>query len=96
MNREQTLQVLRDFKKSDGEKYGIQQIGLFGSVARNSFGPNSDIDVCVVTKTPDPFLLVHVKDKLEASLNRPVDIVRIRKSMNPFLKARIERECIYV
>jgi len=47
-------------------------------------------------KTPNPFILVEIKEELEKLFNRRVDIVRLRNSMNPFLKARIEKEGIVI
>ncbi len=49
-----------------------------------------------MTKTPDPFALVHIKDDIEKGLKRRVDIVRFRERMNPFLKRRIEKEGVRV
>jgi uncharacterized protein len=56
----------------------------------------SDIDVVVELEDPDMFNLISIKQDLEEELNRPVDIVRYREKMNIFLKARIEKEAIYV
>ena len=96
MNRDEIISFLRDFKKTRAEKYGILSLCVFGSVARGEMRDNSDIDICVTTRTPDPFLLVHFKGEIESRLNRRVDIVRLRDKMNPFLKERIEKEAIYV
>jgi hypothetical protein len=54
------------------------------------------VDICVSTKNPDPFSLFHMKQDIEGSLKRRVDIVRMRDNMNPFLKRRIKQEGIYV
>ncbi len=96
MNRDEILRILREFNRDWGEKLGILELGLFGSVARGAAGERSDVDVCVKTRTPDPFLLVHIKDGIEERVGRHVDIVRVREKMSPFLKARIEEEGIYV
>jgi hypothetical protein len=65
-------------------------------VARGDIHNDSDIDIYVTTKTPDPFALVHIRDDMKRGLNRHVDIVRLRERMNPFLKRRIEKEGVYV
>jgi len=39
---------------------------------------------------------VHIKEDLQQDLNCPVDIVRMRQHMNPFLKKNIENEAVYV
>ena len=40
--------------------------------------------------------MVHIKDTLEKDFRRPVDVIRYRKTMNRYLKARIDREACYV
>ena len=56
----------------------------------------SDVDIVVELEDPDMFNLISIKQDLEEDLNRSVDIVRYREKMNAFLKARIEKEAIYV
>ena len=96
MNRDNILTILRDFKQNNAEKYGILELGIFGSVARDTAGEESDIDICIKTRTPDPYVLVHIKEDLEQCVRKHVDIVRVREKMNPLFKARIEKDCIYV
>lgn len=96
MNRLRLLQELESFKKNNEQKYGILSIGFFGSFARDQETEFSDVDIVVTTETPDPFIIVHIKEELEGQLHLPVDIVRLRKKMNHFLRDRIEKEAIYV
>ena len=96
MDRDDIISSLRTFKVRHGDHYGIISLGVFGSVARGDIHDDSDVDIYVTTRTPDPFALVHIKDDLEKSLNRHVDVVRLREKMNPFLKRRIEKEGIRV
>lgn len=96
MNRDEVLAVLRQFKQEYAEQYGILEIGVFGSVGRDEARADSDVDICIKTKTPNPFALVHIKELIETRVHQPVDIVRVRESMNPFLKGRIEKEAHYV
>ena len=84
------------FKEKYASQYGIELLGIFGSVARDEATESSDVDIVVKTKTPDPFNIVHIKDGLEKQLHQRVDIVRLRDTMNPFLKKRIEVEAVYV
>ena len=59
-------------------KLKITELALFGSVLRNDFRPDSDVDV-LVTFEPDThyslFDLVHAQDELKAILGREVDLV---------------------
>ena len=96
MNQEDILDKLSEYKRQNSKKYGITTLGLFGSTARNQFNENSDIDICLQIKEPNPFIIVHIKSDIEKLFNKQIDIVRIREQMNPFLKARIDKEAIYV
>ena len=96
MGRDDILAILRDFKQNYADKYGILEIGIFCSIARGEDREDSDVDICIKTKTPDPFALVHIKEEIENRVQRHVDIVRMREKMNPFLKERIEKEGVYV
>jgi len=95
-NRSDVINILKSFKNKFAKKYGIISMGIFGSAARNELTNDSDIDIYVQTETPNPFVIVHMKDDLETILGRRVDIVRIREFMNKTLKNRIEKEGIYV
>ncbi|WP_415396109.1 nucleotidyltransferase family protein [Sulfurimonas sp. CS5] len=96
VNRDEILNILKNYKKNNINKYDIVELGLFGSVARNQASSNSDVDICIKTKTPDMFVLVHIKEELQKLLSNSIDIVRIRDRMNPYLKSRIDKEAIYV
>ena len=96
MNRDYILNLLTQYKNDNYKKYEIENIGLFGSVARGEATELSDIDICIKTKTPDIFMLVHIKEELQNLFHKSVDIVRLRDRMNPYLKKRIDKEAIYV
>jgi len=96
MNKSNLLDKLKSYKDDNKQKYGILSIGFFGSFARNQATESSDVDIVVRIETPDPFILVHIKEDLEGQLHMPVDIVRLREKMNPFLRSRIEKEALYV
>ena len=96
MQREIAINLLKRFKEINQEKYGIEALGLFGSTARDEAKSTSDIDICIKTQKTDLFELVHIKQELEELLSTPIDIIRLRDKMNPFLKNRIEKEAIYV
>ena len=95
-DRDQVVSILRDLKRELGAALGIVELGIFGSVARGSATPASDLDVYVTTETPNPYLLVRLKEAIEGRVRRRVDLVRLRERMNPLLKARIERDGIHV
>lgn len=96
MKRSEILQIIAQYKKNYQRKYRFSKIGIFGSAARGTAGGESDIDIVIEQREPDLFLLGSIKTDLENELGSKVDIVRIRKGMNAFLKDRIEQEAIYV
>jgi hypothetical protein len=65
-----------------------------GSTARNQATTTSDIDVWVELDPLTPFATVHLKHELGQLLQRPIDLVRLRKRMNPELRAAILQEGI--
>ena len=95
MKRNEIIEILREYKKEFAEQYGILDIGVFGSVARDEASEESDVDVVVRILRPDLFMLVGIKNDLEERFHRPVDSVTYWKSMNQFLKKRIDREALY-
>ncbi len=96
MTRSEILKILKKYKKDNSKKYGINNLGLFGSYARNLADNKSDIDIMIETREPDMYQLVHIKEELETLFNKSVDIVRIRENMNPYLKKRIDKDGQYV
>ena len=96
LNREDVISFLEKFMQKNKEKYKIVKIGVFGSISRNEVKENSDVDVVVILEKPDMFNLIGIKQELEEELSCSVDIIRLRKNMNEFLKKRIEKEAVYV
>jgi predicted nucleotidyltransferase len=95
MSRDEVLRELRHMKDEFKERYGVTRIGIFGSVARSEIKTDSDVDVVVEMK-PNLFMRASLKAELESHFGKSVDVVRYRKSMNRYLKARIDRDALYV
>jgi uncharacterized protein len=60
-------------------KWNVSEFALFGSVLRDDFRPDSDVDVLVsfpsYEATPSLFEHVDMKDELEAIFGRRVDLI---------------------
>jgi uncharacterized protein len=52
MGKNDIIKILKDYKKEVTEQYNILKIGIFGSVARDEAGEESDVDVVVLRKNP--------------------------------------------
>jgi predicted nucleotidyltransferase len=86
------LLLLRTHQDGWAKRFHLRRIDLFGSTARNEATATSDVDVWVELDPLTPFATVHLKQELEALLQRPVDLVRLRERMNPALRQAILRE----
>jgi uncharacterized protein len=88
--------LLAAFKERHGAEYRLCALGYFGSYARNTATPESDVDIVFDTDAPNLFMTAMMKQDLEELFGRPVDVLQLRGLTNPRLKARIEKEAVYV
>ena len=96
MTTKQTyLNILQKFKQEYAEKYGIERIGLFGSIARGEHTDQSDVDV-VVEAPKLGYEVVSLRLDLEETFGKPVDLVTGFSCKSERFKNRVEREVIYV
>jgi predicted nucleotidyltransferase len=94
--KEQYISLLSNFQRTRASVYGISRIGIFGSVARGEQKEGSDVDIYYEGEPLSLFKVAALKEELETTLGSPVDIVRIRKTMNQLLKIRIKKDGLYV
>jgi predicted nucleotidyltransferase len=74
------------------QKYHIKKLALFGSVLRDDFSDDSDVDVLVEFEkghTPDFFILYDIEQALSSVFGgRKIDLVTYR-ALNHHLRGRI-------
>jgi predicted nucleotidyltransferase len=96
MNRAIVLQLLRESKLTLAERFGVTDLALFGSTARDTAREDSDIDVLVHFDGPatsDRFF--GVQFFLEDLFGRPIDLVSgkaLRAELRPF----VEQDAVHV
>jgi predicted nucleotidyltransferase len=90
------LDVLRKGKPYLQENFGLVSIGLFGSYAKGTQRPDSDIDVLVEFSEPRFDFLAGVQIYLEDRLGKPVEVIRKRKGLSERFLRRIEESIHYV
>jgi len=93
MNKQDILQYLKNHYQEFKQKYQVEQIGLFGSYARDEAKEDSDIDI-FVKMPPKAFNLIDIKEQLKNTFKKDIDIVRLRDNMNPYLYKRILKDGI--
>lgn len=81
-------------------KWLVSEMSLFGSVLRDDFRSDSDVDILVNFQPGHPwslFDLLDMQDELAAMLHRPVDLVTGGSLRNPFRRHEIltTRQVIY-
>ena len=96
MNRATTLQLLRTHKAHLAKAFGVTELAVFGSTARDAEGRSSDIDILVSFDGPATSeRYFGVQFYLEDLLGRSVDLVT-RKALRAELRSTIEHEAIHV
>ena len=96
--KEKIINYLKSNKKRLQKEYHLTKIGIFGSMALNSYSDKSDIDLLVEfeNNVADLYLLkMKIREEIEKKFNRPVDICR-EKYIRPIFKDQIISETIYV
>ena len=88
-------ETLALFKTDLVQRYPIASLGLFGSVVRDDFTENSDIDIIVTFTKPIGSDFITLADELEDKLKRRVDLVSRAGIKEKYLRV-IDPEIIYV
>ena len=76
------LPQIQDFCR----KYAVIEFCLFGSVLRDDFGPDSDIDIMLKFQPGRGFTFENtpdIQDELEAIFGRSVDVIEKGRIRNP-------------
>lgn len=96
LSRQEVIDRLSALKPVLTENYGLMNLGLFGSYARNEQTAGSDIDLLVEIDTPDFNRLAGILIFLEGQFPVKIDLVRKRDTMREKFLTRIEKEIVYV
>lgn len=90
------LDILRQYKEQNTEKYGITKLGLFGSYARGEQTLSSDIDICVAITPPSLFKLGGIHSDLKELFNKEIDLVSLTGTLKPDFINELNKDVIYV
>lgn len=94
--KEEVIKVLKHELPYLKQRYGVSNVGLFGSYSRNEQTEHSDIDLLVDFERPiDFFKLFEVEDYLKEKFGIKVEIVT-RPALKGRIKNRILKEVSYV
>jgi predicted nucleotidyltransferase len=72
---QETANVLRGHKQELNARFHVRRIGVFGSAAKGTLRPGSDVDVFVEFERPIGLGFIALCDFLERLLGRRVDVL---------------------
>lgn len=88
------LRKLLAAHRAELDSFGVEELLVFGSVARGEARADSDVDLMVRFKGPTGiFTLVHLKDYLESLIGRPVDLVT-EAGLRPWMRDSVREEAV--
>lgn len=91
---ETIVRRIADMREELRVRFTVIRVGVFGSFARGSQSPASDVDIIVELAEPTFDHYMDLKFRLEDVLGRPVDLV-MADTVKPRLKPLIEQEVVY-
>lgn len=94
----EVLEKLRANKAALQDRFGIAQVGLFGSYARNMQTRKSDVDILVEFQPGVKYLLeirLELEDFLKNIFDTEVDVAHL-KYVRPYFREKILRHAILV
>jgi len=77
------------------ENFGVLNIGLFGSYAKDQQSSGSDIDFLVEFSEPRFDWIASLQRYMEEKFDKKIEIVRKRNLSNNHFLERVEKETIY-
>lgn len=82
------------------KEYKVKTLSAFGSVLREDFNANSDIDLAVDFEETDPLkyadLYFEFKSKLEDLFKRKIDLIELRAISNKFFKKELDENKVMI
>ena len=92
MRRDELLALLRSHFDEMARRFGVRSLSLFGSHARDTAGPESDVDLLVEFDAAPAFRgYMGLIEYLEGLLGRHVDLAT-PNALEPRLRAYVERD----
>lgn len=93
---EEIKDLLKKHKEELKEKYGVKEIGIFGSYVRGEQDDESDVDILVEFEKPIGFIrFMKLENSLSELLGVKVELVT-KKALKPYIGQQILQEVIYV
>jgi len=94
---EEIKRILAEHKEELKERYGVKELGIFGSYSRGEQRELSDVDILICLKKPIGFRFLELWDYLEDLLGVKVDLLTPNAlKQKPQLWESVKDDLIYV
>lgn len=95
LTKDLILNFFTEHKDELRQKYSLVKVGLFGSYAKGSETPESDIDIYAEFEDKKFKNIAGAWNYFEKAFGTKIDLLYPHKNMRDSLKQNIEREVIY-
>jgi predicted nucleotidyltransferase len=96
MNKQAIIETIKNAKPYLQEKFGVEEIALFGSYARGEEKENSDIDILVKLNKKTLRNYIGFIDYLQEKLKSKVDVVTKHEHLSDRFLRLVGKDLIYV
>jgi len=96
MDKQNIIETIRAEKAVLQSQFGVEEIGLFGSYARDMQAETSDVDILVNMKDRSMTNYFNLLDFLEAKLRAKIDLVAKHPNLSDSFLKMISKDIVYV
>lgn len=96
MNKQRVIETLKNEKPFLQQQFGVEEIALFGSYARDEAKPGSDVDILIKMNDKSLRGFIGVIEYLQDKLQLKIDIVLKTKFLSKQFSSLIAKDLIYV
>ena len=96
MNTLRIIEMIKAEKPYLKEKFGVEEIALFGSYARGDEQPDSDLDIMVKLNNRSLTSYFGLLDFLELKLNKKIDLITKHKNLSERFLFFTNKDILYV
>lgn len=96
MDKNQIISSIKAEKPYLLKQFGVEEIAIFGSYARDEQQEDSDVDILVSTKIKTLNNYFSLLDYLESKIQKKIDLVTKHKRLSDRFSKLISKDMIYV
>ncbi|MDI1354459.1 MAG: nucleotidyltransferase domain-containing protein [bacterium] len=96
MDKKGIIDTIKTEKAFLKERFGVDEIALFGSFARDEGKADSDVDILVTTRIKNLVNYFSLLDYLESKFHKKIDLVTKHSGLSERFLRMISKDIIYV